>query len=105
MWLDDLAGLADHAQTRQFIEQLRADAGAFANQDQRVDFGKTACQLAEATDGVVENLDFMVGEQLKAVELADGVLVIVEDGNLHGMCLATHHERCGTECYADCPTM
>ncbi len=27
----------------------------------------------------------MVGQQLEAIEFANGVLVIVEDGNLHGV--------------------
>ncbi|CAG9230072.1 hypothetical protein BCAR13_60239 [Paraburkholderia caribensis] len=86
------ACLADHAQMRKLVEQLRADAGAFANQDQRVDFRQTAGELAQTANGVVENLDLVVGEHLETVELADGVLIIVKDGNLHGVYgFATHH--------------
>jgi hypothetical protein len=40
-------------------------------------------QLAHALHGVVEDLDVMAFEQRKAGQLAHGVLVIVENGNLH----------------------
>ncbi len=70
---------------RKLAEQLRRDVGALANQHERFDFRQAARELPEAAHRVVEDLHFMVGKHLEAVELADGVLVVVENGNFHGV--------------------
>jgi hypothetical protein len=76
--------LADHAQLGAFVEQLRADARTFANQHERIHFRESARQLPETTHRVIEDLHLMVIEQMEAIELPYGILVVIENGDFHG---------------------
>ena len=77
------AGLRDQLQLRQLVDQVPGDPGAFADQHQGLRIREAHAELSGALDGVVEHLDVVLGEQREAVELADGVLIVVEDRNLH----------------------
>ena len=90
------AGLADHAQPGQFIEQLGADPGALADQNQGFDFRESASQLSEAAHRVIEYFHLVIGEKTEAIELANGVLIVVQDGNFdwHGLAFDRHQTCC-----------
>ena len=75
--------LANHPKMRALVEQLRGHTRTLANQHERVDFRQTACQLAQAAHGVVEDLHLVAGKHLKAIEFTNCILVVVEYGNFH----------------------
>ena len=77
------AGLGDELQLRQLVQQVLVDPRALANQDQGFGVRQAHAELPGALDGIVEDLDLVPGEQREAIELANGVLVVVEDRDLH----------------------
>ena len=82
----DPAGLADQPEPRQAVQQLGIDAGPFAGQHQGVGLGETSGQLVHIALRVVEQADPMAVEQGEAVERADHLLVVVGNGDMHGLC-------------------
>jgi hypothetical protein len=79
------AALADQAQLRQPLEQLRADLGALADQDERVEAGEPLGEGINVLDVVGEDRDLVAGKLLEALQRAERVEPIVEDRDLHRM--------------------
>ncbi len=80
-----LAGLRDELQARELLHELARDLGALADQHDDVGIPQPHRKLAEALDGVGVDLGGVGVETRSAMELADGVLVVVEDDNVHGV--------------------
>src|SRR3989344_5335272 len=72
----DLAGLRDELETGKFLHQLTGDLGALPHEHDDVSVFEADGQLAQPLDGVGV-------EPGCAVELADCVLVVVENHNVH----------------------
>ena len=100
------AGLRDQLQLGQLLEQRAREVRALADQHQHVGVAQPHRELADALDGVGEDLG-VVGLQLRgALELAHRVLVVVEDDDVHGSCGAYTLLRpagvgCGQRVYLD----
>jgi hypothetical protein len=77
-----LARLGNQLEPGQFIEQLARDLGALANQDDDIRVAQSD-ELTHALDGVGIDLCVEGIEQLGAIELANRVLVIVQDNDVH----------------------
>ena len=77
-------GLGDQAQLGQLVEQLARDLGALADQYQHLGVAQPHRELAHALDGVGEHLGRVGFELGGAGQLAHGVLVVVEDHDVHG---------------------
>ena len=80
----DPAGLRDQLELRQLLEQLAREVGALADQHQHLGVAQAHRELADALDGVGEDLGVEVLQERGALELAHGVLVVVEDDDVHG---------------------
>src|ERR1700730_534107 len=78
------AALADQLKLRQSLQQRCADLRPLADQDQGFGVAQSLRQLVDILDVIVPDRDVMSGKLLEAVERAQGVEIIVEDGNLHG---------------------
>ena len=71
-------------QLRQLVEQGLAEAGALADQHQRLEIGQAQRQLANAARAGGEDLDLVAFQQPEALEVADLVLIVVKNGYFHG---------------------
>ena len=80
----DAAGLGDQLELRKLLEELARKLAALADQDQHLGVAHAHRELAEALDGVREDLGVEVLEDRCALELAHGILVVVEDDDVHG---------------------
>ena len=80
----DAAGLRDQLELGQLLEQLPREVGALADQHQHVGVAQPHRELADALDGVGEDLGVELLELGRALELAHRVLVVVEDDDVHG---------------------
>ena len=78
-----LARLGNQLEPGQFIEQLARDLGALANQDDDIRVAQSNRELTHALDGVGIDLCVEGIKQLGAIELANRVLVIVQDNDVH----------------------
>jgi hypothetical protein len=74
----------DQLQPGQLLEQGAWKVGAFADQHQHFGIPQAHRQLADALDGVGEDLGVVGLQACGAVQLAHGVLVVVEDDDVHG---------------------
>src|SRR3989344_1864554 len=79
----DLAGLRDELETGKFLHQLTGDLGALPHEHDDVSVFEADGQLAQPLDGVGVDLGGVRVEPGCAVELADCVLVVVENHNVH----------------------
>ena len=69
----------------QLLEQLRAGTGVRSRISTSTSASRSAHrELADALDGVGEDLGVEVLEDRCALELAHGILVVVEDDDVHG---------------------
>ncbi|CQR28577.1 hypothetical protein THICB1_110451 [Thiomonas arsenitoxydans] len=80
----DPAGLHHELQLGALFQQLPRQHGAVANQHQRLGVAQAHAELTYAFDGVVEYLEVVTVELLRAIELAHRILIVVEHGDLHG---------------------
>jgi hypothetical protein len=78
------AALADQAQLRQAREQRCADLGALANQHQRLGVAQALREPFVVLQVVVPDGDLMALELAEALQGAQRVEVVVEDGDSHG---------------------
>jgi len=78
------AGLADQPQLGQLFEQGAREVGALPDQHQGFGITQPHGQLAGALDGVGEDLGLQAVELAGALQLADGVLIVVQDDDVHG---------------------
>ena len=76
-----------------FSSRARGKLGAFADQHQHFGITQPDGKLAVALDGVGEDLGIERIELAGAPQLSDGVLVIVEDDDVHGARGAAHPAR------------
>ena len=79
------AALGDQPQVGQAVEQGRADLGAFADQHQGLGVAQARRQGVGVLDVVGVDGDVLAGEFREAGQRADGVVVVVEDGDVHGV--------------------
>ena len=77
------ADLADEREARQPVEQVGAHRGALAEQHQRVGVGEARGEHVGIRDVVGPHRDVVAGEERERRERPHGVLVVVEDGDLH----------------------
>jgi len=82
MWID--AALTDQPQRRKPFDERRADLRAFAKQDQHLGIGEALGERIDLVDMVVPDRDLVAVELAKAIERAQRVEPVVEDGDLHG---------------------
>lgn len=75
--LAHFAGLADELQVRQLSQQFISNTGAFTNQHQRFSILQLRRQLGGIGIGLIQNLYLMTFQQRKAVQLSDGVLIVI----------------------------
>jgi len=79
----EAAGLGNDLQLGQAREQSAVNARALADQHYRIEGREPDRQLTAALRAVVEDLHVVSGQQRKARQAAHGVLIIIEDRNLH----------------------
>src|SRR6266403_1130730 len=79
------AALADQLQLRQPFQQGRADLRALADQHQRLGVAQALGEPVDVLDMVVPDRHLMTGKLAEAIERAQRVEIIVEDGDLHAM--------------------
>ena len=77
------AALADQLQLRQPLQQRRADLRALADQHQRFGVAQPLGERIDVLDVIVPDRDVVSRELAEAVEGAQRVEIVVEDGNLH----------------------
>jgi len=80
----DPPGLRDQLQARQLLDQLAADRRAVTDQHQDVGVAQPHRELSHSLDGVGEHLDGIGLQFAGALQLADGVLVVVQNHDVHG---------------------
>mgnify|MGYP001559297785 CR=1 FL=1 len=80
----DATGLRDQFQAREFLHQLPWDWRAFPDEHQHVRIAQPHRQLPHAFDGVGEDLGRVGFQFLGAAQLADGVLIVIKDHDVHG---------------------
>src|SRR5260370_31943708 len=80
------AALADELQAGQALQERRPDRGAFADQHQRFGVGKAGRECIDILDVVVPDGDLMAVELAEARQRAHGVMVVIQDGDLHEIC-------------------
>jgi hypothetical protein len=77
------AALADQAQIRQTLEQRRADLGALADQDERVEALQPRGEGIGVLDMVREDRHLVAFEPLEARQGPQRVEPVIEDRDLH----------------------
>ena len=77
------AGLGDHFEPGQLLDQGAVQTRAFADQDNHIGVFEPNRQLANAFDRVGVDLGWVVLEFGCAVEFADDILVVIKDHNVH----------------------
>ena len=77
------AALTHQPQLRQPLDERPADRRAFADQDQRFGLGQALRERINVVDMIVPDRDLVAVELAEAVEGAQGVEVVVEDGDVH----------------------
>ena len=77
------AALADQPELRQSAEEWRADLGALANEHERFGLAQSLRERVDILDVIVPDLDVVPRQRREAVERAQRVVVVVEDGDLH----------------------
>src|SRR5262249_36260821 len=77
------AALADQPEPGQALEQGLPDLRALADQHQRLDVREAPGERVGVLDVVVPHRDIVALEPAEAREGAQGVVVVVEDGDLH----------------------
>src|SRR3954468_3206721 len=75
--------LAQGAERRKALEHRGRQPGALANQDEARESLEPLDERVFVLERVPENGDFMAGELFPRIERAAGVLVVVEDCDLH----------------------
>jgi hypothetical protein len=80
-------GLTDDAQAGQQCNQFARDAGALANQHQRLDATEPRRQRSRVGDGLVDHDHVVVAQAFEARQRPHAVLIIVEDRDSHGSSL------------------
>src|SRR3954453_9166077 len=83
------AALADQLQLRQPLQQWRADLRALADQHQRLGILEPRREGVDVLDVVVMDGDGVAVELAEAIERAQRVEIVVEDGDVHGAFLHT----------------
>jgi hypothetical protein len=78
------AALADQPQLRQPRQQRRADLGALANEHERLGIAQALRERVDVLDVVGPDLDVVTRERGKAIQGPQRVVIVVEDGDLHG---------------------
>src|SRR5665213_1758236 len=89
------ARLRDQAQVRQLREQILADAGTLANEDEGLCIPNAYRELPRTLDRVVEYLDLVPRQQVKAREFAHRVLIVIENRDFHGVTRRSETRRAG----------
>src|SRR5262249_54394294 len=79
------ADLADDTEVRQPLEQGRPDRRALAQERQRLRVREARGQRIDVLRVVVPDRHTMVGDLPAARERLDGVLIVVEDRDVHGL--------------------
>src|SRR5258708_2403874 len=77
------AALADQLQLWQPFQQGRADLRALADQHQRLGVAQALGEPVDVLDMVVPDRHLVPGKLAEAIERAERVEIIVEDGDLH----------------------
>ena len=77
------AALTDEREIPQPLQQRRADRGALAYQHQHVGVTQSFAQNLGVLYVVVPDRDFIACELVEAIEAAQGVEVVVENGDVH----------------------
>jgi hypothetical protein len=77
------AALADEPELGQSTQERRADLGALANEHERFGLAQSLGERVGVLDVIVPDLDVVPRQLGEAVERAQRVVVIVEDGDLH----------------------
>ena len=77
------AALADEPQLRQSTQEWSADLGALANEHERFALAQSLGERVDVLDVIVPDLDVVPRQLREAVESAQRVVVVVEDGDLH----------------------
>ena len=75
--------LADQLELGQLLEQGRPDLGAFPDQHERVSGREPAGQFIDILHMVIPDGHVMPAQFLEALQAAHGVMVIVQNRNLH----------------------
>ena len=65
------------------MEERRADLGALANEHERFGLAQSLGERVDVLDVIVPDLDVVSRQLREAVERAQRVVVVVEDGDLH----------------------
>ena len=78
------AALADQPQLRQPLKQRRSDLRALADEHERLGVAQPLGEHVDVLDMVGPDRDVVTGEPGEAVERAQRVVIVVEDGDLHG---------------------
>ena len=81
----DMAGLDNQLELGQLFDHLTRQVGALADQHNHVGILEPHGQLAGALDGVGVNLGLVDLQLRGAGQFAHGILVVVENHNIHGI--------------------
>ena len=76
--------LTDEPEPVQSLEQRRADLGPLADQHQNFGIAQSFGQRIDILDVIVPNPDLVARQLLEAVECAKRIVIVVENGDLHG---------------------
>src|SRR6516225_7812824 len=79
------ASLADEFQPGQTFQQGGTDGSPFADQYQNVALAQPISQNVGCVHMIVPNLDLVGGEPREARQGAQGIEVVVEDADFHGL--------------------
>jgi len=82
------AALTDQFQRVEPRDERRADLGAFTDQHQGVGIAQSLREHVEILNMVVPDRDVVARELLEAIERAQGVEIVVEDGDFHAVARA-----------------
>ena len=77
------AALADEPELWQSTEEWGADLGALANEHECLGLVQSLGERVDVLDVIVPDLDIVPRQLREAVERAQRVVVVVEDGDLH----------------------
>ncbi len=77
------AGQHNQLELGEFFNQLPGKGRAFFNEHNHFGVTQTNGQLTDALDVVGVDLGFVICDLFGATELADGVLEVIEDHNVH----------------------
>ncbi|MNC91542.1 hypothetical protein D3C83_78250 [compost metagenome] len=89
------AALADQPQLVEPIEQGRADFRALAYQHQRLGIFQPLRERFDVLNVIVPDFNFMPAHFAETLQGADGVVIIVEYGDLHGYFPRRRCQGCG----------